>query len=207
MWAAYDASITFMDHQVGRVIDELDRLGLSETTAVVFTSDHGYHLGDHGFWQKSTLHEQILRVPLIVMLPGHAQDPRQQDPRTKGPRQQGPLPRGRTEQIVELTDLYPTLSELAGLESPVQIQGESFVSTLEDPSTGVRDSALSVDSGCSLRTSDWHYIRYNPTTAELYDMKSDPGQFQNLFEDPQHRSVVAELDNRLNERLSHAKLQ
>ncbi len=76
MWAAYYASITFMDHQVGRVIDELDRLGLSETTAVVFTSDHGYHLGDHGFWQKSTLHEQILRVPLIVMLPGHAQDPR-----------------------------------------------------------------------------------------------------------------------------------
>ena len=197
MWGAYYAAITFMDRQVGRVIDELDRLGLTETTAVVLTSDHGYHLGDHGFWQKSTLHEQILRVPLIVMLPSPASEASDQ-------RQWA---RGRSDSIVELTDLFPTLSELAGLEVPREVQGKSILPILRDANQQVRDSALSVGQGFSLRTSDWHYIRYNRTTAELYDMRKDPGQFKNLFHDPQHQPLVAALNQQLDQRLSQAKLQ
>lgn len=187
MWSGYYASITFMDQQVGRIIRELDRLGLANSTAIVFTSDHGYHLGDHGFWQKANLHEQILRVPLIVSLPGGA--------------------KGRTNSIVELVDLYPTLSELVGIDVPHEVQGRSFVQTLSDPRKSTRDNALSIDRGISLRTADWHYIRYNPKFAELYDMRIDPGQFDNLIDDPEHKEVVSELDSKLTERLSEAGLR
>lgn len=186
MWAAYYASITFMDEQAGRVISELDRLGLSDSTAIVFTSDHGYHLGDHGFWLKSNLHEQILRVPLIVSIPHAA--------------------RGRTKSMVELADLFPTLSDLAGLEIPDEVQGLSFAPTLFDPNRSVRNSALSVDRGYSLRTAGWHYIRYNPNAAELYDMRADPGQFDNLIDDPEYQSILTNLDAKLNSRLSAASL-
>ena len=110
MWAGYYASVTFMDEQVGRVLDELDRLGLRESTAVVFTSDHGYHLGEHDFWQKSNLHEEVLRVPLVMSVPGYDA--------------------GRTESVVELMDIYPTLSELVGLEVPAGVQGVSLVPIL-----------------------------------------------------------------------------
>ena len=88
MWAAYHATVTFMDEQVGRLLDELDALSLRDSTAVVFASDHGYHLGEHTFWQKSNLHEEVTRVPLIVSAPGF-------EP-------------GRSKSIVELVDIYPT---------------------------------------------------------------------------------------------------
>ena len=186
MWSAYYASITFMDRQVGRIIAELDRLGLTDSTVIVFTSDHGYHLGDHGFWQKSNLHEQILKVPLIVAAPGMA--------------------RGRTDSIVELTDLFPTLSELAGLETPGGILGKSFAAVLSDPAKVIRGSALSVGRGHSLRTARWHYIRYNPNEAELYDMDADPGQFDNLTDDADFLPIVETLDRQLDQRLVDAGL-
>ncbi len=197
MWAGYYASITFMDRQLGRILNELDRLGLRDSTAVVFTSDHGYHLGDHGFWQKSNLHEQILRVPLIVSLPRFSQ--------TLHP--QGSGAGWRTDSLVELTDLYPTLAELAGLNVPTEVQGRSFSKLFADPQHRVRESALSVGDGYSLRTADWHYIRYNPREAELYDMNADPNQFDNLVADPAYRSIVANLDALLQSRLSDAGLR
>jgi len=186
MWAAYYAAITFMDEQVGRVIDELDRLGLADETAIVFTSDHGYHLGDHGFWQKSNLHEEVIRVPLIVAGPG--------------------VESGRTSSIVELTDLYPTLAALCGFNVPETVQGRSFAPVLSDPDAETRDSALTVDRGASLRTPGWHYIRYNPNAAELYDMRADPWQLRNLIGDVSYQVVVDRLDQRLGERLQAAGL-
>ena len=98
MWEGYYATVTFMDEQVGRILEELDRLGLRDNTVVVFTSDHGYHLGEHDFWLKANLHEEVTHVPLIVSAPGRKS--------------------GRAATFAELVDIYPTVSELAGLPIP-----------------------------------------------------------------------------------------
>lgn len=188
MWTGYYASVAFMDAQVGRILDELDRLGLRESTAVVFTSDHGYHLGEHGFWQKSNLHEEVTRVPLIIDAPGYSS--------------------GRSRALTELMDIYPTVSELAGLKVPAEVQGQSLVSVLKNPAASVRRGALSLNRGnYGLRTTDWAYLRYKDGSAELYDMKADPHQFTNLAKHPQHAKTAALLDTHLNNRLRKAGLQ
>ena len=187
MWAAYYASVQFMDDQVGRVVDELDRLGLRESTAVVFTSDHGYHLGEHGFWQKSNLHEQVLRVPMIISVPG--------------------MKPGRSDSIVELMDIYPTLSELAGLKIPAEVQGKSLVPILKDPTARVKDGAISFNKGHSLRTPDWHYMRYNDGTQELYNMNTDPNEFINQATNEQYAKNVKQLSKQLDETLAAHSLK
>ena len=187
MWAAYYASVAFMDEQVGRILDELDRLGLRDQTAIVFTSDHGYHLGEHGFWQKSNLHEEVLRVPLIMSVPG--------------------MKTGRSKSIVELVDMYPTLSELAGLKIPAEVQGISLLPILKDPQATVKAGALSFNKGYSLRQRDWHYMRYNDKTRELYDMNTDPQQFHNLARNSEHAEIVQRLDAALNARLQAHKIK
>ncbi|NND98112.1 MAG: sulfatase [Pirellulaceae bacterium] len=187
MWSAYYASVAFMDHQVGRVINELDRLGLRENTAIVFTSDHGYHLGEHGFWQKSNLHEQVLRVPLIISVPDH--------------------PRGRSDSIVELVDIYPTLSQLAGLDPPTDVQGNSLVKILHDPTVIVKKAALSFNRGHSLRTDKWHYMRYTDGTSELYHMDTDPHEFTNQATEPRYAATVEQLDQQLDQTLRQYKLK
>ncbi len=161
MWAANYATVTFMDAQLGKVLDQLDRLGLTDTTAIVFTSDHGYHLGEHTFWEKKNLHEEVTRVPLIISVPG--------------------MKPGRTSSFAELVDIYPTVCELLNLPVPPTAQGKSLLPIVEDPSATVRDSALSLEGGHhSLRTARWTYNRYKDGTEELYDMEKDPGQFTNL---------------------------
>ncbi len=187
MWTGYYASVAFMDAQVGRILDELQRLGLRDSTAIVFTSDHGYHLGEHGLWQKSNLHEEVTRVPLIISVPGIASR--------------------RSRSIAELVDLYPTLSELAGLEIPKDVQGRSLVPVLKDPTTTVRDGAISFKNGASLRTSDWAYMKYNDGSAELYDMNADPLQFTNLVENAKHQDILRRLDQQLTSRLRDAGIR
>ncbi|MEC7906470.1 MAG: sulfatase, partial [Verrucomicrobiota bacterium] len=165
MWAGYYATVTYMDEQVGRIVDELEAQGLRDETVIVFISDHGYHLGEHHFWQKSNLHEEALRVPLIISAPGF-----------RG---------GRSAAMVELMDIFPTVAELTGLSIPDSVQGESLVPILNDPNQRVREAALSIDgSGYALRTERWAYIRYNDETEELYDMMSDPSQITNLAFNP-----------------------
>ena len=172
MWAAYYASVTFMDEQVGRIIDELDRLGLRDSTAIVFTSDHGYHLGEHDFWQKSNLHEEVLRVPLVMSVPGMA--------------------RGVSDSIVELMDIFPTMSELAGLPIPKSVQGVSLAPVLSKPDAVVKEGALSLHNGHSLRAPRWVYTRYRDNSEELYDMQRDPEQFTNQAQNPEFAKVLAE---------------
>lgn len=180
MWSAYYASITFMDEQVGRIVAELDRLGLRESTAIVFTSDHGYHLGDHTYWQKNDVHEQVTRVPLIIATPG-------QKP-------------GRSGSIVELVDIYPTVSELTGLTIPKNVQGKSLVTILKAPEAEVKPGAVSFAKGTSWRTKDWAYIRYKNGKEELYDMKEDPGQITNLAGDTHHAEQLSKMANGLKKR-------
>ncbi len=193
---AYLASVTFMDAQVGRVVDGLDRLGLATNTVIVFTSDHGFHLGEHGLWHKMSLFEESARVPLIVVAPGVS------------------VPGGVARSPVSLVDLYPTLAELCGLRAPTNLQGQSLVPMLRDPSQPGRGWALtqvtrsrrvrSPDGrgmtnatffGYSIRTDRWRYTEWDGGTAgrELYDHERDPRELTNLAEDPAHGTTVAEL--------------
>ena len=174
MWAAYYASVTFMDEQVGKVLDELDRLGLSETTAVIFTSDHGYHLGEHEFWQKNNLHEEVTRVPLIVSAPG--------------------CKAGVSSSLVELVDIYPTVMDLVGEKIPEQCHGKSMMGILKDHTTSIRDYAFSYNARGSsaqfaIRGDKWAFMKYTDG-EELYDMEKDPGQFTNLAGKAEYASVV-----------------
>lgn len=181
MWAAYYATVTYMDEQVGRIMDELERLNLRENTAIVFLSDHGYHLGEHTFWQKSNLHEEVVRVPLIVSIPG--------------------MKPSKTNAITELVDVYPTLAELAGLKIPSEVQGKSFVPILKNPTATVKSGALSFHRGIALRGDQFAYMRYTDETEEFYDMKADPLQFTNQVSNPAYARELQQLQNQLEARM------
>jgi len=191
---AYYASITFMDAQVGRVLDALERLGLKENTIVVFTSDHGYHLGEHGLWQKMSLFEESARVPLIIAAPGTS---------ARGAVAKAP---------VGLIDLYPTLAELCGVKTPENLQGQSLVPMLNDPNAPGRGWTLSQVTrggrkpetrffGYTLRTPRWRYTEWaqGEQGRELYDHEADPRELTNLADDPVHAGTVAQLSRQLRE--------
>lgn len=172
----YYASTSFVDAQIGKVIHELDRLGLGDNTIVVLWGDHGFHLGDLGIWTKHTNYEQANRIPLLISAPGITH------------------PNSSTGQLVESVDLYPTLAELAGLaapQGPQSIDGISLVSVLKDPSVRVRDHAFHAypkqKLGRAIRTEryrlvQWKQIGKPADTAvyELYDYEVDPHETQNL---------------------------
>ncbi|WDI43958.1 sulfatase [Bremerella sp. P1] len=180
---AYYASVTFMDAQVGKMVAALDRLGLDKNTIVVFTADHGYHLGEHEFWQKMSLHEESTRIPLIVRVPGKDAT--------------------ATTALSQQIDIYPTLAQLCGLSIPEHIQGKSLASTWSDPQAMIHDEVYTLRNRNDhlLRTDRWALIRYGNDSVELYDMQNDPQQFHNLAQDPQHAAALAELQSRLDKKL------
>ncbi len=179
---AYYASISFVDAQIGRVLDALDRLGLRENTLVVFWSDHGYHLGEHGLWFKQSCFEESARVPLIIAPPA-AKGAGQASPRT-----------------VELVDLYPTIADLAGLKVPPGLEGVSLRSLLDNPNaewtrpayTQVQRNAV---PGHSVRTERWRYTEwgFGRNGAELYDHNTDPQELHNLADDQNYAAIIAEM--------------
>ena len=183
---AYMASVRFMDQQVGRLLDALDRLGLREETIVVFVSDHGYNLGEHDCWSKVSLWEGSVRIPLIISDPGSMES------------------RGTTcKTITQLIDLYPTLSELCGLqeEQPGILQGKSLYAYLKGEPSGSSESfAYTVSYGgsaASIRTERWRYTRWGEGVAtgneELYDHLEDPEEHVNLAHDPELKQELTEL--------------
>jgi len=187
---AYYASISFMDAQVGRVVSALDRLGLADSTIMVFTSDHGYHMGEHGLWQKRSLFEESTRVPLLIVAPGVT---------PKGAVAQSP---------VSQIDLYPTLAELCGVKVPANLQGQSLVPLLKDPTLPGRGWALAQVTrgssgkqffGYSLRTPRWRYTEWDEGREgrELYDHEADPKEFTNLASSAVHETVIEELSQQL----------
>lgn len=178
---AYLACVSFMDAQVGHLLGELDRLKLADDTLVVFTSDHGFHLGEHGLWSKNTLFEESARVPLIVAGPGVA--------------------RGRTDRIVELLDVYPTLAEFCGLNAPQGLAGQSLLPLLKDPAAPRDGLAVTVlrreqTVGRSVRTDRHRYTEWGDNGSagvELYDHSTDPRELKNLAADPGSQAMRQEL--------------
>jgi arylsulfatase A-like enzyme len=187
----YYAAITFMDAQLGRVLDALERVGLADNTIVLMTSDHGYHMGEHGHFQKMTLFENAAHVPLIVSVPGM---------KNAG---------GRSRSLVEMVDYYPTLAELCGLPLPKHLAGVSQARVLDDPAAQPRIAALTkLPAGYTLRTDRYRYTEWGMDGvdgAELYDHQSDPQELMNLATDASHSTTVADLSKQLRERIAQAK--
>ncbi len=184
----YYASVAFMDAQVGKVLAALDQSGVADKTIVVFTSDHGYHLGEHDFWAKVSLLDESSGVPLIICVPG------------KKP--------AVCDSFVELLDLYPTIASLCGLEVPKRLQGKNIARLLDDPTAQVRDAAFCVApmrQGFLLRDDQYAFIQYKEDASggiELYDIKNDPRQFTNLATDPKHESRVNDYKIKMRTKLA-----
>ena len=173
----------------GPAADALDRLGLSDNTIIVFWSDHGYNLTEHGQWKKQSLFEAAARVPLFIAAPN-----------AKG--------NGRaTRRVVELVDLYPTLVSLCGMEPPAYLAGADLTPLLNNPKSKWERPAYTQVlrpreniMGRSIRTERWRYTEWNKGVdgVELYDHKKDPDEYQNLANDPRYIKVRTELEVLLN---------
>ena len=185
----YYASVSFMDYQLGRVLDALERLGQAERTIVLFFGDHGWHLGEHTHWQKMSLMEESVKAPLIIAAPGMRGNGR------------------ASRALVEFVDFYPTLADLCGLAAPAGLEGVSLAPLLDDPAASVKDAAFSQVQwedrifGRTVRTDRYRYISWEGDGGgeELYDHTKDPREFENLAVDPQHGEVLERLRSRLAE--------
>jgi iduronate 2-sulfatase len=181
---AYHACTTFVDAQVGKLLDAMDRLELWKNTTVVLLGDHGYHLGEHGWWNKVTVFDIGARVPLVVWAPESA---------GMG---------AETEAVVELLDIYPTLAGLSGVEPPHELRGESLTPILEDPNAGWDRPAFtqvvrgSVGMGYSVRYGDWRLTQWGEDGAgglELYDVIKDKEGYYNHASNPEYAATVGQL--------------
>ena len=187
----YYASVAFMDAQVGKVLAALKQQGLEDDTIVIFTSDHGFHLGEHDFWAKVSLLDESSQVPLIISVPG------------KKP--------AVCHSLTELLDLYPTLSALCGLPAQSRLQGKDISKMLDDPKHTVRTAAFSVAParrGFLLRENDWAYIQYGENGAkgiELYNVKKDPKQYTSLAKIPAHQKTVARFKAQMTAKLRNIR--
>lgn len=187
----YYASVAFMDRQVGKVMTALKSAGLEDNTIVIFTSDHGYHLGEHDFWAKVSLRDESSRVPLIISVPG------------KKP--------AVCSSFTELLDLYPTVSTLCGLDVPTRLQGKNIAPLLDDPQQSVRDAAFCVAParrGFLLREKNWAYIQYKEDASagiELFDVRKDPLQYTNLANVPEYAEVVQRFQAKLAAKLKELR--
>ncbi|MEZ6136245.1 MAG: sulfatase [Pirellulaceae bacterium] len=183
---AYYACVSFVDAQVGRLLDALDELGLAENTIVVLWSDHGYHLGEHqGIWQKRTLFEQSARAPLIARMPGQKSY-------------------GACQRIVEFVDIYPTLCDLANIPSPTGLAGRSLQPLINNPYAAWDGNAVTqvlrpaddrlpqAVMGCSIRTPRYRYTEWGEGEygIELYDHHTDPNEFNNLAVHPDEQAAA-----------------
>ncbi|QEG22900.1 sulfatase [Mariniblastus fucicola] len=186
----YAACVSFADAQVGKVLAELDRLGLRESTIIVLWGDHGYKLGDYGAWCKHTNLELDTHIPFMVSAPGFA----------KGE---------QTDSLVEMVDVFPTLAKITGGDVPESCDGKSLEEVLAKPDTKIRDFAISQyprgkTTGYSLRNARWRYTEWinstsgNVVARELFDHQSLSLAKRNLADDPQHASLIAELSKQLN---------
>lgn len=182
---AYAASTSYMDAQVGRILNQLDDLGLTEKTVIVLCGDHGFHLGEHGTWRKNTLYEIAARSPLIISIPG--QQPSQ------------------TDALTELVDIYPTLCDACELSIPTRLEGLSLIPVIENPSISWKTGSISFLSRAgsksySIRTERYRYTEWGPRGKfghELYDYHVDPNETINVVDFPEYSELAEHLRQRL----------
>ena len=176
---AYLACITYVDHEIGRLIDALDRSEYADNTMIVLWSDHGWHLGEKQHWGKWTGWERSTRVLLMFVPPKN---------RT------GQFAEGgsRCDQPVGLIDLYPTLTELCDLKAPDSLDGTSLVPLLRDSGieTGRKITTQFDPGNVSIRSGRWRYIRYADGSEELYDHENDPNEWDNLAGNPEYQAQL-----------------
>ncbi|QDS96538.1 Choline-sulfatase [Roseimaritima multifibrata] len=182
MLRGYLASISYVDHQLGRLLDGLDESPLAENTVVVLWSDHGFNIGEKENWEKFALWQQTTRTPLFIHAPGISQDGK------------------RTNQPTTLTDIYPTLCELAGLPVPKQCTGISLVPQLEHPDQTDRRTSLTSyvftangQPAHGISDTRYRYIQYPDGFEELYDLQTDPHEFHNLADKPDFQEIKKRL--------------
>lgn len=187
---AYLACTSFVDAQVGKLLDTMDRLDLWENTIVVLLGDHGYHLGEHGWWNKVTLFDIGARTPLIIWVPGSEQNGKP------------------SEAVVELLDLYPTLMDFAGLPAPHAMSGKSLRPVLQNTALRWNDPAFTqvtrgeVKMGYSVRQGEWRLTQWGAEGQggyELYKVTTDREGYYNFAENPEYASVRARLQLLLKE--------
>ncbi len=186
---AYYAAASFTDAQIGRVIGELDKLGLRDNTVIVLWGDHGWQLGEHSEWCKHTNFEVATHAPLIISAPGMK-------------------PGVQTTRFAEFVDIYPTLCDLCGLPAPKELEGTSLKPLMADPKRPWKSAAFSQYPrpgnimGHSIRTDRYRYAEWaepgkEPAARELYDHKLDPEENVNTADLPASKAVVAELSRKL----------
>ncbi|MEY4485148.1 MAG: hypothetical protein RL693_2600 [Verrucomicrobiota bacterium] len=193
---AYCATVSFVDAQIGRVLDALEKLGLAEKTVVVLWSDHGYHLGEHlGMWQKRCLFEESARAPLLIRAPG-----------MKGNGQS-------CSRVVEFVDIYPTIAALCDIAPAQPLPGNSLIPLLHEPARVWDETAVTQIlrpgnnapfMGRSIRTERWRYTEWDEGKAgvELYDHRTDPSEFNNLARNTEFKEIIEQLQLRLREKAS-----
>jgi len=188
----YWASVSFTDAQIGKLLDELRQLGVLDETVIVLWGDNGYHLGEHKLWSKMTSFEESTRVPLIMSVPGMAAGK-------------------RTEALVELVDVYPSLCDLAGLVPPAHLEGLSLAPLLENPGIPWKKAVFStIRDADTIRTASHRFTRYagatqdgdlfhlpNAGACELFDLGKDPRENVNVAKQPEYAGVVQEMDRLL----------
>jgi arylsulfatase A-like enzyme len=187
---AYYASISFVDAQVGRILNSLRKTGLDKNTIIVFTSDHGYHLGEHGHWQKQTLFENATKVPLIITAPNMENE------------------LIINSSPVELIDIYPTLMELTKIKAPSHVVGKSLCPILQKETDSVRNNVLTRwRNGYSLKTSRYRITQWREEDNlgyELYDHKLDENELKNLAEKAEYKVILDSLTATLKQRILDA---
>jgi arylsulfatase A-like enzyme len=186
----YYAATSYIDAQIGRLLGELDRLKLQDSTVIVLWGDHGWQLGEHGLWCKHTNFEVAARVPLILSAPGQK------------------IPGAKTDALAEFVDIYPTLCELCGLPIPDDLEGTSLVPVMEQPNRPWKTAAFSQYPrgkvmGYSMRTARYRYTEWQPRSGgdpiarELYDHQQDPQENLNLANRPEHKQRIRRLSGQL----------
>ncbi len=184
----YWACVSFLDAQIGRILDTLDTLGMDDDTVVLFVSDHGWQLGEHKLWSKCSNYEEAARVPFMIAAPGI----------TNG---------AKTDALTELVDIYPTVCDLTGLSIPEHVEGKSMLPLLKDPSCQWKQAAFQIWGGAlSMRTDRYRLTRYDTAAPkgnryqlpsadryEIYDYETDPSGDVNIAVEPKNKALLDKL--------------